>query len=96
MNNPSTLVVDETPSSLGPESAVQPTRRKRGFACMDPELVRQLARRGGVAAHKAGKAHQFTSEEAKVAGRKGVLATHGMPRIPLLEERRETTPTNEG
>jgi len=50
--------------------------RKRGFGSMDPNEVRELARRGGVAAHRAGKAHEFTSEEARAAGRKGGLATH--------------------
>jgi general stress protein YciG len=53
------------------------TPRRRGFAAMDPKLVRDLARKGGVAAHKAGTAHEFSSEEARVAGRKGGLATHG-------------------
>jgi general stress protein YciG len=42
---------------------------------MDSAQVRELARRGGVAAHRAGKAHEFTSDEARVAGRKGGLAS---------------------
>jgi general stress protein YciG len=49
---------------------------RRGFARMDPAQVRALASRGGKAAHEKGKAHEFTSEEARVAGRKGGLATH--------------------
>jgi general stress protein YciG len=48
--------------------------RKRGFAAMDPERARELSRRGGKAAHRAGTAHTFTTEEARVAGRKGGLA----------------------
>lgn len=36
----------------------------------------ELAKRGGKAAHKAGTAHQFTSDEARIAGRKGGMATH--------------------
>lgn len=44
---------------------------KRGFAALDPEKQREIARLGGRAAHAQGKAHEFTSEEAKVAGRKG-------------------------
>jgi general stress protein YciG len=44
---------------------------KRGFAALDPEKQREIARLGGRAAHAQGKAHEFTSEEARVAGRKG-------------------------
>jgi general stress protein YciG len=50
-------------------------RRKRGFAAMDPKLVSELASRGGKAAQRAGTAHRFNSEEARVAGRKGGMAT---------------------
>jgi hypothetical protein len=44
---------------------------KRGFAAMDPEKRAEIARLGGLAAHRAGTAHEFTSEEAKEAGRRG-------------------------
>jgi general stress protein YciG len=44
---------------------------KRGFAALDPEKQKEIARLGGKAAHAQGKAHEFTSEEARVAGRKG-------------------------
>ena len=44
---------------------------KRGFASMDPSKQRELASKGGRAAHAKGTAHEFTSEEARVAGRKG-------------------------
>lgn len=44
---------------------------RRGFALMDPDRQREIARRGGKAAHEKGTAHQFTSEEARDAGRKG-------------------------
>ncbi len=43
----------------------------RGFASMDPEKQRQIASKGGKAAHEKGTAHKFTSEEARAAGRKG-------------------------
>lgn len=43
---------------------------KRGFAAMDPERQRQIAAQGGRAAHESGNAHQFTSEEARAAGKK--------------------------
>jgi len=51
-------------------------RARRGFAVMDPARVREIARRGGKAAHEKGKAHTFTPEEAREAGRKGGLASH--------------------
>jgi general stress protein YciG len=44
---------------------------KRGFASMDPSKQREIASKGGRAAHSKGTAHEFTSEEARVAGRKG-------------------------
>lgn len=43
----------------------------RGFASMAPEKQRQIASIGGKAAHKKGTAHQWTSEEARIAGQKG-------------------------
>lgn len=47
------------------------TRSKRGFAAMDPEKQREIARLGGRAAHEKGTAHEFTSDEARRAGRRG-------------------------
>jgi general stress protein YciG len=43
----------------------------RGFAAMDDEKQREIASKGGKAAHESGHAHEFTSEEARKAGRKG-------------------------
>jgi general stress protein YciG len=72
-----------TDSNAGSTSTSQPeqplqesTKKRRGFAAMDRELVRELARRGGAAAHRAGTAHEFSSDEARAAGRKGGLAAH--------------------
>jgi general stress protein YciG len=48
---------------------------KRGFASMDPEKQREIARKGGRAAHEKGTAHEFTPEEAAAAGRKGGQAS---------------------
>lgn len=45
-------------------------RSGRGFAGMDPERQRAIASAGGRAAHASGNAHEFTSEEARAAGRK--------------------------
>lgn len=46
----------------------------RGFSSMDPELQREYASLGGRTAHKNGKAHTWTSETAREAGRKGAEA----------------------
>ena len=88
-NQPNDALPNET---ISPESSLLPTvpgaeerpRKRRGFAAMDPRLVSELATRGGKAAHRAGTAHEFTSEEARVAGRKGGLATHAKRRARLL------------
>lgn len=50
--------------------------RRRGFAAMDRDRVKAIASKGGKAAHAAGTAHQFSSDEARVAGRKGGMAPH--------------------
>lgn len=42
-------------------------KKKRGFAAMDPARVREISAMGGRAAHKAGFAHKFTSEEGRAA-----------------------------
>ena len=64
--------------AVAPETAavVPPPRKPRGFAAMDKALVKAIATKGGKAAHSAGTAHEFTSEEARIAGRKGGLAVH--------------------
>src|SRR5215471_18868170 len=72
----------ETPAVPVPPE--EKPRKRRGFAAMDPKLVSELATRGGKAAHRAGTAHEFTSEEARIAGRKGGLATHAKRRARLL------------
>ncbi|OZI61918.1 KGG domain-containing protein [Bordetella genomosp. 11] len=46
------------------------SRKPRGFAAMDPELLRGIAAQGGRAAHAMGKAHRFDSQEAKQAAAK--------------------------
>jgi uncharacterized protein len=64
---------NEEPS--GDDSVAKP-RNRRGFATMDPAMVRSFASRGGKAAHAQGTAHEFTSDEARAAGRKGGIASH--------------------
>lgn len=46
-------------------------KSKRGFASMDEEKQKEIASKGGKAAHEKGTAHEFTTEEAREAGRKG-------------------------
>ena len=46
-------------------------RSTRGFASMDPQRQKEIASKGGRAAHRKGTAHQWSVEEARVAGRKG-------------------------
>jgi general stress protein YciG len=48
----------------------------RGFASMDRSKQRGIASKGGKAAHQKGTAHEWTSEEAREAGRKGGMASH--------------------
>src|SRR5579883_1690379 len=46
-------------------------RSNRGFASMDRSKQREIASRGGKAAHAQGRAHEFSTDEARAAGRKG-------------------------
>ena len=46
-------------------------KSKRGFASMDPSRQRDIASKGGKAAHAKGTAHEWTADEARRAGRKG-------------------------
>lgn len=47
------------------------SKSKRGFASMDPERQREIASKGGRAAHQKGTAHEWSRDEARTAGRKG-------------------------
>jgi uncharacterized protein len=51
-------------------------KEDRGFASMDRHKQRDIASKGGKAAHQKGSAHEWTSEEAREAGRKGGMASH--------------------
>jgi general stress protein YciG len=74
MKDQSLDVQTSPPSPLAPVAA--PIKKKRGFAVMDRTTVQEFGRRGGVAAHVLGKAHEFNSDEARAAGRKGGLAAN--------------------
>lgn len=50
-------------------------KEDRGFASMDRNKQREIASKGGRAAHEKGAAHEWTSEEARQAGRKGGAAS---------------------
>lgn len=52
------------------DSTTPQRRSRRGFAGMDPQRVREIARVGGRAAHAKGAAHEFTPQEARLAGLK--------------------------
>jgi general stress protein YciG len=56
------VVVEESPRT---------ETKPRGFAALSPEKKRELARLGGKAAHAQGTAHEFSSTEARIAGRRG-------------------------
>jgi general stress protein YciG len=51
-------------------------KEDRGFASMDRAKQREIASKGGKAAHQKGTAHEWTSDEAREAGRKGGMASH--------------------
>jgi general stress protein YciG len=50
-------------------------KSKRGLATLDPAKRREIQSLGGRAAHRLGKAHKFTPEEAREAGKKGGRTT---------------------
>src|SRR5438105_6983852 len=52
-------------------------KERRGFASMTPEKQREIASKGGRAAHQKGTAHEWTSDEARNAGRKGGQISRG-------------------
>lgn len=68
----------DTPGTSTEEKGVSEpkVRRPRGFAAMDRTKVSEIASKGGKAAHAAGTAHQFTTDEARAAGKKGGVAPH--------------------
>jgi len=67
--------------------------RGRGFAGMDPERQRQISSQGGKAAHQKGTAHEFDSNEAREAGRKGGMVSGGRRRA---REQAQGRPSREG
>lgn len=74
------LPIEDSLPSTKPAPATteesEPPRKPRGFAAIDRARVREIASLGGKAAHRAGTAHQFNTEEARAAGKKGGAAPH--------------------
>ena len=64
-------------TDAGAESGSSPRRSNRGFASMDRTKQREIASKGGRAAHQKGTAHEWTSDEARNAGRKGGQISRG-------------------
>ncbi len=52
-------------------------KERRGFASMSPDKQREIASKGGRAAHEKGTAHEWTPDEARNAGRKGGQISRG-------------------
>ena len=73
-------------------------KEDRGFASMDRGKQKEIASRGGKAAHQKGTAHEWTSEEARQAGRKGGMASHrrkqeaGEPSSEVATEQNDSAP----
>lgn len=63
---------------------------------MDRVKQREIASKGGKAAHQKGTAHEWTSEEARDAGRKGGLASHKRRREQMLGSDPGNTVTDDG
>ena len=68
-------------------------KEDRGFASMDRARQREIASKGGKAAHLKGTAHEWSSEEAREAGRKGGMASHGKHQEEIPQA---SMPENEG
>lgn len=66
-------------------------KAKRGFASMSQEKQREIASKGGRAAHAKGTAHEWSSTEARDAGRKGGMVSRGgRGKLPSTTESQET------
>lgn len=72
-------------------------KERRGFASMSPEKQREIASKGGRAAHLKGTAHEWTSEEARAAGRKGgQISRGGRGRLIIPQPQPQGNPVRPG
>lgn len=62
------------------------TPKPRGFAAMSPEKRSEIARLGGIAGHKLGRAHVWNHEEASAAGKKGGAISRRRPKVPFSND----------
>jgi general stress protein YciG len=70
-------------------------KERRGFASMSPEKQREIASKGGRAAHEKGTAHEWTADEARSAGRKGgQVSRGGRGRLITPDESSQATNTD--
>ena len=70
-------------------------KERRGFASMSPEKQREIASKGGRAAHEKGTAHEWTADEARSAGRRGgQVSRGGRGRLVSSESAPAETPQN--
>jgi general stress protein YciG len=61
-------------------------KERRGFASMSAEKQREIASKGGRAAHEKGTAHEWSADEARNAGRKGgQVSRGGRGRLPSTD-----------
>jgi general stress protein YciG len=67
------------------------TKQLRGFATMDVTKQREIARMGGKAAHAKGTAHEWSREQARLAGHKGGLA-RARRMEPIIAARKKNQP----
>jgi general stress protein YciG len=84
--------VREGASGVDQEGSV--AKEDRGFASMDRAKQREIASKGGKAAHQKGTAHEWTSEEAREAGRKGGMASHRR-RKEMMDQGGPETPSQD-
>jgi general stress protein YciG len=75
-------------------------KEDRGFASMERSRQREIASKGGRAAHEKGSAHEWTSAEAREAGRKGGMASHRrkaqLQGQDSAQDQPESAPSNNG
>ena len=71
-------------------------KERRGFASMSPEKQREIASKGGRAAHEKGTAHEWTADEARSAGRKGgQVSRGGRGRLIVAPELPQASPSDQ-
>jgi uncharacterized protein len=71
-------------------------KERRGFASMSAEKQREIASKGGRAAHEKGTAHEWTADEARNAGRKGGQVSRGGRGRLVLQSDISRPPSSDG